>query len=113
LKRNLLTIQLNELYLKLDAATPFRRIVFDNIERASKKKRKKKNGLRNGKTEYIDTNKKTVKKEMYKDGKQKNNFLRATESIYHSNTRLLNNGFLTQALKMKKITLFLTINIQL
>jgi hypothetical protein len=69
-----LTIQLNELYLKLDAATPFRRIVFDNIERASKKKRKKKNGLRNGKTEYIDTNKKTVNKEMYKDGKQKNNF---------------------------------------
>ena len=41
---------------------------FDN-ENGIKEERKIKNGLRNGKTAYIDTTtKKTVKKENYKDG---------------------------------------------
>ena len=62
----------DELYLKLDD-TPFSG-EFESVdtEESIKEERKIKDGLRNGKTEYINTKtNKTVKKEIYKDGKLK------------------------------------------
>lgn len=62
----------DEKYLKLNGELYSGEFIFSDNENGIKEERKIKDGLRNGKTVYIDTKtKKTIKKESYKNGELK------------------------------------------
>ncbi|WP_439880718.1 hypothetical protein ACSX1A_16365 [Pontibacter sp. MBLB2868] len=61
-------VQLDEKYLTLNNSLFSGEFVYHDAKTGLKEERKIKNGLRNGKTAFIDGNNKVVKKESYKDG---------------------------------------------
>jgi antitoxin component YwqK of YwqJK toxin-antitoxin module len=61
-------LQTSEKYFNFNNQLFSGEFVYNNSETGLKEERKVKSGLRNGKTVYLDSNNKTVKKENYKDG---------------------------------------------